>query len=282
MVCREPGVLPGSEYFIGHQDSRFDPALHPAVMLCGHYHCVAGYGIDRAYYAYGLVAYIREGVMHLTYGGKRYEAPAGSILVLDCRQYHHFWAGEHMEFIWAHFLGDTAIAMVAEIIRLYGPVLRHTGGDIINRRLENLVATYRHEQPITMAWQALRLTELIYYAYPPEHAAAPTSRSDQAVAVAIEYMKMHIDRPISVDALADSVHMSRFHFSRVFRKETGMSPYGYLIHLRFNLAKYLLKTTGYTVREVAFAVGYQSEAGFANAFTEKVGLPPGAYRESPW
>ena len=76
--------------------------------------------------------------------------------------------------------------------------------------------------------------------------------------------------------------MSRFHFSRVFRKETGMSPYGYLIHLRFNLAKYLLKTTGYTVREVAFAVGYQSEAGFANAFTEKVGLPPGAYRESPW
>ena len=42
MICHEPGVLPGSEYFIGHQDSRFDPALHPAVMLCGHYHCVSG------------------------------------------------------------------------------------------------------------------------------------------------------------------------------------------------------------------------------------------------
>ncbi len=42
MICHEPGVLPGSEYFIGHQDSRFDPALHPAVMLCGHYHCISG------------------------------------------------------------------------------------------------------------------------------------------------------------------------------------------------------------------------------------------------
>ncbi len=282
MICHEPGVLPGSEYFIGHQDSRFDPALHPAVMLCGHYHCVSGYGIDRPWYEYGLICYIRDGVMNLDYDGQHHVAAAGSILVLDCRRYHHFWAGEHLEFIYAHFLGDTAIEMIAEIIRLYGPVLHHAGCEIINRKLERMVSTFRHEQPITMAWQALRLTELIYYAYPPEYTAIAPSRGNQAVTVAIEYMKMHLDRAVSVDTLAELVHMSRFHFSRIFRKETGMSPYEYLLHLRMNLARHLLKTSDYTIREVAFMVGYQSEAGFANAFTEKTGLTPGRYRNSPW
>ena len=61
-----------------------------------------------------------------------------------------------------------------------------------------------------------------------------------------------------------------------------MAPYEYLLSLRFNLAKHLLKTTDYTIRQVAFAVGYQSEAGFANHFTEKMGLSPGQYRKSTW
>ena len=118
MLCREPGVLPGSEYFIGHQDSRFNEAIHPAVMLCGHYHCVYGYGIDRAWYSYALIAYIRRGEMHLDYRGRQYTAREGNILIINCRQYHHFWAGGDMEFIWAHFLGDVAIEMVDEINRL--------------------------------------------------------------------------------------------------------------------------------------------------------------------
>lgn len=282
MLCRETGVLPGSEYFIGHQDSRFNEAIHPAVMLCGHYHCVYGYGIDRAWYSYALIAYIRRGEMHLDYGGRQYTARKGNILIINCRQYHHFWAGGDMEFIWAHFLGDVAIEMVDEINRLYGPVLSHSGCADINEKLEYMVATFRHEQPISMPWQALRLNELIYYAYPPEHTATPVSRSNQAVAVAIEYMKLNIDHQIMVEELAESAHMSRFHFSRVFRRETGMAPYEYLLSLRFNLAKHLLKTTDYTIRQVAFAVGYQSEAGFANHFTEKMGLSPGQYRKSPW
>jgi AraC-like DNA-binding protein len=282
MICHEPGVLPGSEYFIGHQDARFDAALHPTVMLCGHYHCVAGYGIDRAWYEYGLITYIRDGVMFLDYEGQHYEAEAGSILVLDCRKYHHFWAGEHMEFIWAHFIGDKSIEMVAEIIRLYGPVLRYSGGQQINHKLEELVAAFRYEQPMTMAWQAMRLTELIYLAYPDEYMAESVSHNNQAVAFAIEYMKLHIGQTVSVDDLADFVHMSRFHFSRVFRQETGMAPYEYLLHLRMKLAQHLLKTTKQTIREIAFMTGYQSEAGFANAFTERIGLTPGQYRKSPW
>ena len=157
MLCREPGVLPGSEYFIGHQDSRFNEAIHPAVMLCGHYHCVYGYGIDRAWYSYALIAYIRRGEMHLDYRGGQYTAREGNILIINCRQYHHFWAGGDMEFIWAHFLGDVAIEMVDEINRLYGPVLSHSGCADINEKLEYMVATFRHEQPISMPWQALRL-----------------------------------------------------------------------------------------------------------------------------
>lgn len=85
-------------------------------------------------------------------------------------------------------------------------------------------------------------------------------------------------RPLDVDSLARSVHLSAGHLSRQFRLAYGESPYSYLMTRRIERAMTLLRTTDLSVTEVCFAVGCQSLGTFSTRFTELVGVPPSVYR----
>ena len=65
-------------------------------------------------------------------------------------------------------------------------------------------------------------------------------------------------RPIDIESLARSVHLSAGHLSRQFRLAYGESPYAYLMTRRIERAMTLLRSTPATVTEVCFAVGCQS------------------------
>ena len=86
-------------------------------------------------------------------------------------------------------------------------------------------------------------------------------------------------RPLDVEALARSAHMSAGHFSRQFRLAYGESPYGYLMTRRIERAMALLRRGDLSVTEVCFAVGCSSLGTFSTRFTELVGMPPSVYRE---
>ena len=75
-----------------------------------------------------------------------------------------------------------------------------------------------------------------------------------------------------VQKLADEVHMSKSHFSRVFKQQTGFSPYDYVLISRLNRAKDLLQKTEMSVASIAYETGFNSESnfilfGFRKSFT---------------
>ena len=85
--------------------------------------------------------------------------------------------------------------------------------------------------------------------------------------------------PISVERLADTAHLSAFHFSRMFRRSTGASPHDYITERRMERAKQLLAGTDLQLAEVAERVGYQTQAHFTRAFREATALTPLRYRK---
>ena len=85
-------------------------------------------------------------------------------------------------------------------------------------------------------------------------------------------------RPLDVEALARSAHMSAGHFSREFRAAYGESPYSYLMTRRIERAMALLRRGDHSVTEVCFEVGCSSLGTFSTRFTELVGVPPSVYR----
>ena len=92
-----------------------------------------------------------------------------------------------------------------------------------------------------------------------------------------DYVREHLQSPISLDDLAAVAAMSPYHFSRMFKQTTGQTPNEFVIGLRLVRAAHLLRRTRWTVAQVAGEVGYQSVRHFTRLFRRRLGCPPAEY-----
>lgn len=93
-------------------------------------------------------------------------------------------------------------------------------------------------------------------------------------------MRENIGEELTVDDMARAAMFSKFHFTRVFQRVTGVSPGRFLSAMRLQRAKDLLLTTSMNVADISVHVGYNSVGTFSTRFTRSVGLPPTQYRRS--
>jgi AraC family transcriptional regulator len=94
----------------------------------------------------------------------------------------------------------------------------------------------------------------------------------------VESMHENLGEPLTVDDLARTAMFSKFHFSRVFQRMTGLSPVRFLSALRIEEAKRLLRSTSLTVADISHQVGYNSVGTFSTRFHSSVGMSPREYR----
>lgn len=92
--------------------------------------------------------------------------------------------------------------------------------------------------------------------------------------------EMHLDpaRDWTLERLADEAAMSRSNFAAKFRELAGETPGQYLARWRMHRAVEMMRRQDGGLAEVAYAVGYESEAAFSKAFKRIVGQSPGRYR----
>ena len=95
---------------------------------------------------------------------------------------------------------------------------------------------------------------------------------------AVAYLEEHLAEPFNLAKLSEAVGMSEFHFSRLFKKATGLSPSRYFIRQRVARAQLLLQETDTSIIKIGMSVGYSSPSHFAQVFRRETGLPPSHYR----
>jgi AraC family transcriptional regulator len=103
---------------------------------------------------------------------------------------------------------------------------------------------------------------------------------NSAVERAIDCMWERYSEPLSLTDIAGSALLSRFHFSRIFREVTGISPGRFLAAVRIYHAKQMLLSTDIKIEEITYAVGYNSLGSFTTRFTASAGIPPGRFRRT--
>lgn len=99
-----------------------------------------------------------------------------------------------------------------------------------------------------------------------------------AVERVIKYMYANLADEITIDDMARTAMFSKFHFSRLFRAVTGLSPGRFLSAVRLQAAKRMLISTTMSVTEICFRAGYNSVGTFSSRFAAVVGVPPTVYR----
>jgi AraC-like DNA-binding protein len=108
-----------------------------------------------------------------------------------------------------------------------------------------------------------------------------TALRDPEIGQALVLIHRRAESPWTVATLAEAVHVSRSVFSQRFTSLVGVSPVRYLTRWRMQLASAWLREERLTPSEVAFRLGYSSEAAFSRAFKRHLQVPPGALRRSP-
>jgi AraC family transcriptional regulator len=104
--------------------------------------------------------------------------------------------------------------------------------------------------------------------------------SPRMLATVISYIEDHVNTPVTLTTLAGIANVSRFHFARMFKMSTGVSPMAYLEQCRIRKAQALIKEHDLSLAEVAFAVGFADQSHFTRRFRIHTDCTPSHYARS--
>ena len=93
-----------------------------------------------------------------------------------------------------------------------------------------------------------------------------------------QYMQENLRRELRLTELSAVVHMSPYHFARLFKRSTGVSPHRFLVRRRIDEARALLAARTTPVAEIARLVGFRTPSHFTTTFRRITGMTPTAYR----
>ncbi|MBN1501690.1 MAG: helix-turn-helix transcriptional regulator [Spirochaetes bacterium] len=103
--------------------------------------------------------------------------------------------------------------------------------------------------------------------------------SKKNVTEAIEYMNEKIEENLSLEDISMSVNLSPYHFLRIFKNETGITPHKYLINLKI-ISSYNLLEKGLSSAEISYQLGFTDQSHFIKTFKDFTGITPGQYVKS--
>jgi AraC family transcriptional regulator len=93
-----------------------------------------------------------------------------------------------------------------------------------------------------------------------------------------DYIDAHLGEALTLSDIAEVACLSSYHLSRSFKLATGITLHRYVLLRRIERAKKLLLKTDIPLAEVAWSVGFDSQASFTTRFRREVGVTPGRLR----
>lgn len=95
----------------------------------------------------------------------------------------------------------------------------------------------------------------------------------QVIDFAYSYMQFNI----GLHELAGLVHLSPYHFGRLFKQTVGRSPYQFILQLKIECAMKMIKQNQGPISEIAYQLNFSDQSHFSNAFRKATGISPRQY-----
>lgn len=111
------------------------------------------------------------------------------------------------------------------------------------------------------------------------HPGKDTVQKDAKWSELILYIDQQLKHKLSLEILADFVHMDKYHFSRSFRRKFGMSPINYVLMKKVFAAKKQIRKESELVG-IAYDFAFADQAHFSKTFKKFIGLSPNSYKKS--
>ena len=278
MLSQEDFVSPDSRYYVySPSKNALEMFLYP--LQCGRFLYEPGYRLIRESFDSFLLMYIRKGTMRLGTEGRVQEAGKGQFVLLDCYGRHAYSTDTGWDCLWCHFDGITARHWYRNIVSRVGNVFSLPDPQPVIGKLTSIYNIFDSaglvREPLLSKYLTDILTSILLYAPADEKTDAHIGIAEKITA----YISEHFTEALTVSQLASLAGLSDYHFIRIFKRQTGFTPHEYVLNTRMNMARYLLKNSELSVKDICFSTGFSCESVFCNAFKRKEGMTPTQYRE---
>jgi AraC-like DNA-binding protein len=204
--------------------------------------------------------------------------PGQALLMIEGDETQYYFpagATAPWTFLWLNFLG--AAPLVARTISDHGGVLTLDPRGEAVESAKSLARLYESSGFRDRFEVSERLGHFLSAL--GRELTSPGSSHAALVPAAQSYLRDHHRRPINIKEAAVKFGMSREHFSRAYRRETGSSPARHLREFRLETARHLLETTRMSANEVAERSGFGSVSHFCRAFKAAFSTSPLEFRK---
>lgn len=258
--------------------SAYPPGRHPD-------HHWFSFGHGRVMDEYQLI-YITEGkgVLHTRSGGK-YPITEGDGFFLFPGEWHSYRPEAETGWTenWVGFKGEVSLLACTDyLVSRFNPVFRIGLDDRLIQLFNSVFQTAKSDHTASEFVLSGLVHLLIGHVLTrlKRDKLNITNRTDEIIMKAKTLMESRFSSRISLLDLASELNISYVWFRTSFRKHTGFSPYDYLLNIRINHARLLLKSSSMSVKEVSQASGFESQQQFSRTFRKRTGMTPLEFRRA--
>lgn len=279
MRSHELKVSPASDYYL-HTPSTLAREIYFYPMQIGYFYYEPEYSIKRNSYDSFLLIHMVKGSCQGSVAGKPFSASKNQLVFIDCYAPHQYGSSTPWEAAWIHFDGPLARAYYDLITKHNGCILTPHHSTSIYQTLTMLTNLFRESKLVRESVLSEHITGMLNQLISQQQGCPDSSLKTTAIDSTTSYMNKHFKEPLSLTFLASRVALSPYYFTRIFTEETGFTPHQYLIATRMNAAKFLLKSSETSIKDIAFTCGFNSESGFCSTFKKWENMTPSQYRKN--
>lgn len=232
----------------------------------GYQSCTSGHTFGPAVRTHYLVHYVLEGKGQFTKAGQVYDLQKGDVFIICPGEVTTYRADmdDPWEYSWLGFRMEEGPEA------LNRPVIRQA-------QMRHIFTYLRdHHTDSSLGGKVFSLVHEFIWILSDLDGKSPPAPNSYAIYTRT-YMENAYMQPVSMEEIAQNLHINRRHLTAVFRQAYGIPPQEYLVRLRMEKAKEFLKA-GHSVSETANMAGYSDLSNFSRHYKARFGISPGRDR----
>ncbi len=272
-----------SGYLNEYDEEIVDTQNNISVNSCGHYKLITLNKFETLRPAgrqdYQLL-YVTHGYADFLIKNKMVHVPAESFILYypGEKQLYRYTLKNHPDVYWVHFSGLWTARLLKKYDLYPHHILHVNAAEECKRIFDKIIRELQLKRKNFFSLANVYFEELILLL--SRHIAEETSqshKSNELIERAIEYFHKEYRSELSIREYARKCNISCCWFIRSFKKHTGTTPCQYLLDIRMNKAKELLKNGTFNISETAEFVGYDNPLYFSRIFKKNMGMSPREY-----
>lgn len=228
---------------------------------------------------------VQSGSGILEYSHKSYPLNAGDCVFIDCRKpYSHVTSERLWKLKWAHFYGSTMGIVYEKYLARGGKPCFHSENvhayqELLDQ-LYTVANTFSYVQDMEIHEKLSGLLVLLMEdSWNPDNRSIPV-RKMQDIQRVRDYLDQNYRNKISLDDLGEKFYINKFYLLELFKEQYGTTINDYLIHVRINHGKQLLRFTDMKMEEISYQCGIGGANYFSRVFKKVEGMSPSEYKKT--